>query len=177
MDWRAVKIPLDAPSGLAVLRLPDGTALATYTIESLPALTEPPPFDNPVDAPFVGLGTLVGYTLDSNNLDHTTSFDVTLVWRADQTAPTSYTVFVQLIDESGQVIAQADSVPASNTRPTTSWRSGEYIEDVQHVTFHADAQPTTASLIAGLYDPVTGARVPLASGADFITLRENIPVH
>ena len=177
LDWRAVTIPLDAPSGQAVLRLPDGMALATYTIESLPALTEPQPFDTPVNASFVGVGTLVGYTLDSDLLDHTTPFDVRLVWHADQTAATSYTVFVQLIDESGQVIAQADSAPADNTRPTTSWRPGEYIVDVQHVTFHADAQPATARLIAGLYDSATGTRVPLASGADFITLRENIQVH
>jgi hypothetical protein len=174
LDWRTARIPLDAPSGQAQIRLPDGTVLATYTIESIPLLTEPPPFETAVDAHFVGVGTLVGYTLDSETLDRTTPFDVMLVWRADQIASTNYTVFVQLIDEAGQVIAQADSMPVANTRPTTTWRPGEYLADVQQVTFHTDAQPTTARLIAGLYDASTGVRIPLASGADFITLREGI---
>jgi hypothetical protein len=176
LDWRAVQIPLDAPSGQAELRLPDGTVLATYTIESLPAVFDQPSFDTPTDAEFSGVGTLVGYSLEADALDRSLPFDVTLVWRADQTAAISYTVFVQLIDANGQVIAQADAVPAANTRPTNSWRPGEYIVDTQHLTFNDSAQPGTARLIAGFYDPATGNRVPLTSGGDFALLDASIEV-
>jgi uncharacterized membrane protein len=176
LDWRTARIPLEASSGHASLHLPDGTILATYTIESLPALYDPPEFDAPVNASFSRVGTLVGYSLSDNSLDRNLPFDVTLVWHADQTPAASYTVFVQLLDDSGQVIAQSDAIPAENMRPTNGWRPGEYIVDVQHVTFHADAQPARARLIAGLYDATTGVRVMLTSGGDFAILQDDLPV-
>jgi len=176
-DWRAVRIPLDAKTGVAELRLPDGTVLGEYAVESVPALYNAPEFAAPVGAKFPGVGTLVGYTLETDSLDRTIPIDVTLIWRGDQTPDLSYTVFVQLLNPDGQVIAQADSIPAANTRPTSGWRPGEYIVDVQQLTFHPDAQPGPARLIVGLYDPATGARVPLASGDDFVLLREEITVH
>jgi|GEM_PF-548442 len=176
LDWRAARIPLDAASGEAELRLPDGTVLGTYVIESTPAIFEVPPFDIQVDATFMGVGVLVGYSLGDVPLDRNTPFDVTLVWRAEQPTAASYTVFVQLIGADGAVIAQADAIPAANTRPTTGWRPGEYIVDVQRLTFNAAAQPGTARLIAGLYDPTTGVRVPLAGDGDFIILDESVQV-
>jgi hypothetical protein len=176
LDWRTITIPLDAPSGQAELRLPDGSLLATYTIESLPAIYDQPSFDTPIGAEFSGVGTLVGYTLESDTLDRSLPFDIILIWRADETAVTSYTVFVQLIDADGQVIAQADAVPAANTRPTNNWRTGEYIVDIQHLTFNEAAQPGTARLLVGLYEPATGERVPLTSGGDFVVLAEAIEI-
>jgi uncharacterized membrane protein len=177
LDWRTAQIPLGAPAGNAVLSLPDGTVLSNYRIESVPAIYDAPEFAVSVDAIFPGVGTLVGYTLENDSLGRAAPFDVMLIWRADETPDLSYTVFVQLLNADGVVIAQADSVPAANARPTNGWRPGEYIVDMQRVTFHEGVQPAAnARLIAGLYDPATGARVPLTSGADFITLNKSIPV-
>ena len=42
LDWRSIRIPVDAPSGTATLRVGGSVILAHYHIESLPILTETP---------------------------------------------------------------------------------------------------------------------------------------
>ncbi len=174
LDWREAVMPADVPAGEAELRLPDGRVIARYTIEVIPALTEAPAFASAVQADFSSVGSLVGFTIDGDAFDRSQPVTVTLVWRAAQPAATSYTVFVQLVSSEGRVIAQSDAVPAQNQRPTTGWRAGEYLVDEHRLSFHADATPGPARLIAGLYDAATGERLPLDDGADFVTLAENI---
>lgn len=176
LDWREAAVPADAALGEAELRLPDGTVLARYTIEVVPALYEPPAFDTAMDADFPGVGTLVGFTLHGASFDRSQPVPVTLVWKADQPTETTYTVFVQLVNVEGRVIAQSDSLPANGQRPTTGWRSGEYIVDDHTLTFHDDAAPGSARLITGLYDASTGQRLTFAPGQDFVTLAENITI-
>jgi hypothetical protein len=81
---------------------------------------------------------------------------------------------VQLISAEGRVLAQSDALPAGGARPTTGWRSGEYIVDDHRLSFHAGAGPGMARLIAGMYDAQTGQRVRFADGADAVTLAEGI---
>lgn len=170
LDWRTARIPADAPSGTARLLLPDGTALAEYAVEQVPALFEPPPFAQAVGGSISGVGTLVGYMLTGDPSDRTQPFDLTLVWLAAGATDTAYTVFAQLVSDDGRVLAQSDSPPADGARPTTGWREGEYIEDAHTLTFHADATAGTARLIVGLYDPVSGARVA-AGATDYLALQ------
>ncbi len=178
LDWRFVIIPRDASDGTAELRLPDGRVLGTYTIESLPALYYPaPPFDTLVEDGSLSEagGILIGYSISGDMTDRSQPFTLTLVWLGHP-ADISYTVFVQLVTDDGRVLAQSDSIPANGLRPTTGWRSGEYILDMHQVVFHEDASPGTARLIVGFYNAATGQRVPNARGGDFITLQEGIEV-
>jgi len=170
LDWRTARIPPDAPSGTARLLLPDGTTLAEYAVEQVPALFEPPPFAQAVGGSISGVGTLVGYTLTGDPSDRTQPFGLTLVWQAAGATDTAYTVFAQLVSDDGRVLAQSDSPPAGGARPTTGWREGEYIEDAHTLTFHADASAGAARLIVGLYDPVSGARVA-AGETDHLVLQ------
>ena len=143
--------------------------LAHYRIESLPMLTETPPFDHPIQTNFPGVGELVGYSLGDEPFSRDNPPQVTLIWRAgDQTPTISYTVFAQLLNAQGQVIAQSDAIPGQ--RPTTGWRAGEYIVDAETLTFNDNASPGTTKLIVGLYDAQTGLRVRLADGSDAVTL-------
>ncbi|MBZ0278397.1 MAG: hypothetical protein K8I60_19780, partial [Anaerolineae bacterium] len=175
-DWRDVTIPPDASGGTAELRLSDGTVIARYQVEILPAHYTPPAFATPVGVELPGVGQLVGYTLDGDSFDRTQPVPVTLLWQAAQPSPVSYTVFIQLIGADGQVIAQSDAVPAGWGRPTTGWRPGEYIEDAHQLHFNENAAPGSATLIAGMYDPVSGQRVRLADGTDAIVLAQGIVV-
>jgi hypothetical protein len=102
---------------------------------------------------------------------------LTLLWQAGETpVETAFTVFVQLLDAQGRVIAQSDAPPAGGARPTTGWRPGEVIEDAHTLRWNAVAAAGPARLIAGLYDPVTGARVPLADGRDSVLLADALTV-
>jgi hypothetical protein len=175
LDWREVQMPLDAKAGAAELRLDDGTVIAQLVVEVLPALYTPPEFGAPVGIEFPGVGTLLGYTPEHTSFDRNEPIPVTLVWLADETVARDYTVFVQLIVED-RVVAQSDAVPAQGSRPTSGWRTGEYIIDQHYLSFHEDAIAGEARLIAGLYDAATGERVRLDLGEDAVTLAEELVV-
>ncbi len=83
---------------------------------------------------------------------------VALYWRTLQPALPGYKIFVHLLDDGGQLLAQSDGVPVGWTYPTTSWQPGETIRD-EHLL---EIPPTTPRgdyrLIVGLYDAATGER-------------------
>ncbi len=109
--------------------------------------------------------TLVGITqLPITNYQ----LPITLLWRAEAEMPTSYRVFIHLVDGDGQILAQADGEPANWSRPTTSWMPGEYILDSHTLALPPDL-PTNASLRIGLYDPATGQRLQTPTG-EYLTL-------
>ncbi len=177
LDWRQIRIPLDAESGSATVQFADGIPLATLTIEAIPALYVPPPIKHPLYADVPEVGKLLGYTITGDMSDRNQPFTLSLVWQPLKPTTASYTVFAQLISTDGRVLAQSDSLPANGARPTTGWRTGEYILDEHLVAFHADATAATANLIVGLYDAATNQRVPITSTADFITLQTGVVVH
>jgi hypothetical protein len=84
---------------------------------------------------------------------------LTLYWSPDAPLDTSLRVFVHLLDADGRIIAQFDELPARGSRPTPGWLPGEFVRDTY--AFAAPDVPATA-LRLGWYDPLTGARVPLA---------------
>jgi hypothetical protein len=171
-EWRSVRIPADAPSGNADLILPDGTVIGRYGIESLPMLLEPPDYANTFEVAFPRVGELVGYSLgEPITLDSPP--ELTLVWRAGE-APSevSYTVFAQLLNAEGRVIAQSDSLPASGARPTTGWREGEYIVDRHTLSYNDLATAGDVTLIIGLYDAANNQRVRLVDGTDHVVLAD-----
>jgi len=117
------------------------------------------------------VATLVGIAADSPSPPCTpapapgTPCSLALVWRAESETPISYHVFVHLVDEAANLLAQSDAVPAGWTRPTTGWLPGEYIVDVHTLTLPADIPPGPLTFRVGLYDPDTGKRLQ-ANGAD-----------
>jgi hypothetical protein len=173
LDWRSFTVPPEAESGRAVLLLPDGRVLAELDIEALPVQTDVPEMDVTLDLPLGDLARIVGYSVDETSLDTSAeAAEITLLWQAEA-APSeaAYTVFVQLLNAEGRLIAQSDSQPAQGQRPTTGWRSGEYILDPHHLRYNALAAPGEATLIVGFYDALTGARLPVnAAGEDHLVL-------
>lgn len=177
LDWRSVRIPLDAPGGQAELLLPDGTVLSRFVVESVPSLVDSPSVEQSVAAVFPELGMLVGFTMPSQIVTATDVPSVELVWQAG-TAPieTDLTVFVQLIDANGVVVAQSDAMPAGGMRPTTTWRTGEYIVDDHYLTWNVNPAPGTARLIVGFYDAATNQRLLLDDGRDALLLLDTVQI-
>jgi len=85
-------------------------------------------------------------------------------------------VFTHLLDADGRFIGGHDSPPVEGTRPTTGWVVGEYIVDVHALAPDNAAYRGPARIEIGLYDPQTGARVPLVNGADHLVLPAEITV-
>jgi 4-amino-4-deoxy-L-arabinose transferase-like glycosyltransferase len=95
---------------------------------------------------------------------------VTLDWSADHPLAQDYTVFVQLLNGEGKLVAQSDSWPANGALPTSSWLPGEVIRDEHRLTLESGLPTGTYHVIAGLYLLSTGQRLPVQGGGDFVDL-------
>ncbi|MCX6030487.1 MAG: glycosyltransferase family 39 protein [Chloroflexi bacterium] len=93
-----------------------------------------------------------------------------LLWQAERQLVRRYKVFLQLLDPREQVIAQRDSEPAGDSRPTDTWDAGEVIQDNHGLLIPLGTPPGTYRRIIGLYDRDTGERLKLSDGKDFISL-------
>ena len=126
------------------------------------------PIPNARLTPFEGGIALLGYSVDQGQ-----GLPVTLYWRADAPVDQNYTVFTQLIAPDGTLAAQNDSRPIYGYYPTSQWQPGEIIPDRITIALPADLSPGVYTLIAGLYDAETLARLPLADGSgDYVILTE-----
>ncbi len=87
---------------------------------------------------------------------------VTLYWQAQSVIPVDYTVFMHMLDASGQIVAYADARPKAGWLPTTWWDPGKIVAD-EHTLALPDALPAgNYHLEIGLYVPETGERLPLS---------------
>jgi hypothetical protein len=86
---------------------------------------------------------------------------VCLPWAALQDGAGDYTVFVHLTDADGQMIAQGDHTPRAGEAayPTGAWSAGERVEDC--FTLPLDTPASGLTLLVGMYDPLSGTRLPV----------------
>ncbi|MFN8535464.1 MAG: DUF2723 domain-containing protein [Dehalococcoidia bacterium] len=174
LDRHLLRLPGDLPAGryrlragaygadLARLRTPGGDAVDLGTIRVVR-----PPAGAParlVGADFAGVGRLDGITVDGAT--------VRLYWTAVGPTLAPLTVFLHLVDQAGRIVAQADGPPAGGALPTDSWLAGEQILDERRLAL-AGLPSGDYRLLAGLYDPATGRRVPTGAtdAADLGILR------
>ncbi len=93
-----------------------------------------------------------------------------LRWQSIRPVAQDYHVFVHLLDSRGEKAAQRDGQPVQWLRPISSWQPGEEILDHYGFLLPSDAIPGNYHIAVGLYDPVTGQRLPVSAGAgDFAT--------
>ncbi len=144
------------------LRPQEWIVLGRAEILSWPLATEPPDIQQKVDARFGDSVDLLGYDL-AEPASPEEELSLTLHWRADPPLTRSYHVFIHLIDEAGNLVAQADGIPARWLRPTTTWRQGEVITDEHWIDLPPELPEGLYHLYVGLYEP--GAqRLSVVSG-------------
>jgi hypothetical protein len=115
---------------------------------------------------------LVGYNVSSNSLAAGDKLTVTLFWQADNTVAGDDHVFVHLLSDDEQMLAQHDGVPAQGTRPTWSWQPREVLRD-EHVLVAESGLPQGVyALSVGMYHYPTMERLPVV-GADGERLPED----
>ena len=97
-------------------------------------------------------------------------------WQAEAPVTTSYTVFTQLLDGDGRLIAQQDNLPVQGLAPTDTWQPSVVVRDPYRLAIPADTAPGNYRLIVGLY--TSAGRVPLrmadGSQSDFVEF--SIPI-
>ena len=105
---------------------------------------------------------LRGFALSSAELHHGDNLKVTLFWQALAKPKHDYTVFTQLLDEEGKLVAQADSYPLENRYPTSWWSPGYIVSDTHEIALPTLGRPATLTLIAGMYRLETMERLSIA---------------
>ncbi|MFC1465339.1 MAG: glycosyltransferase family 39 protein [Candidatus Brachytrichaceae bacterium NZ_4S206] len=89
-----------------------------------------------------------------------------LTWQAQTKLDRRYKVFVHIGPPDGAPVAQHDSEPVAGYRPTDGWSPDERIVDRRGAWIGPDVPPGAYGVFVGLYDPDTGARLPvIQSGA------------
>ncbi len=182
-DWQILPLPAHLPDGryrlqMQVLRgekplsrlywlLPLGSVvdLGSVEVKGRERSFTLPHIEYPLDFRLGEVVRLLGYDLEPTEVEAGGSVRITLYWRALSTMETSYTVFVHLLDEEGELRGQRDSVPGGGSLPTTGWMSGEVISDRYHISIASDAPPGRYRLLVGMYEPTSGKRLPVYDGA------------
>ncbi len=121
-----------------------------------------------LDANFGGQVRLVGYDDPQVSAD---GLSVRLVWQAVGNGPGDWTRFAQVLGADGAVRAQNDSPPQGGTYPTALWQAGEFVAETVRIPLENPLPAGAHSLLVGLYNPVDGGRLPLASGGDYVEIR------
>jgi hypothetical protein len=93
---------------------------------------------------------------------------LTLHWQAITTLDTSWKVFVHLVNDEGEIVAQKDQIPGAGQFPTTGWLPDEYLADSYNILIPADTPPGHEAyrLKVGLYNADT--RLPVMEKGEII---------
>jgi mannosyltransferase len=91
------------------------------------------------------------------------SIPLTLVWHAEHPPTKAYTVFTHLVGSDGVLWGQWDNPPVWGTYPTTEWTADETVFDQYLIPVRGDAPPGEYQLLVGLYDPMSGDRLPVVN--------------
>jgi hypothetical protein len=89
---------------------------------------------------------------------------VALRWEALQPVDYNYQVFVHLLNANDEKLAQRDGQPVQWMRPTSAWQPGETIVDRYAMLLPEELPAGSYTIAVGLYDPVTGQRLPVSAG-------------
>lgn len=174
-DWRPAElvtdhglwtVPRETANGTYALSLttPETTVhLADIEVQGIPHL-----FDRPTSARDAGILFGGGLLLDGyTQIADDSTLTLEIIWQGYEPVAQDYTVFVHVVDEAGQIVAQRDMMPRANGYPTSRWVPEEYIQDIY--TF-SGLPSGTYTVRMGLYLQSDGTRLLTPEGADFIWL-------
>jgi len=152
-----------------------GLSTAALPAWIAPAYAPPAPLSDeevaaiphPLQADFGGVMRLLGYDLETGAAGPGSEVAVTLYWEALAPAGQETAVFVHLLGLEERLVAQRDTLPGlgrlSATRLTPGFRWADRTVLRLPATAYA---PDVTQVEVGLYDPVSGVRLPLADGGD-----------
>ena len=156
---------LDAHAYKAAEQWVNSIRLATYAVPA--KLSNEPEVKS--GARFGNHITLDGYTLSTPQVRPGDILQLDLFWRTDVPLSTRYKVFVHVLDQNGQIVAQTDREPGGGQLPTTSWATSKPVVDRYGVLIPEDTPPGSYAIEIGLYD-FDGTRLPVSAGGDSLVV-------
>jgi hypothetical protein len=128
----------------------------------------PPPansldIEHPVEASLGDKVRLLGYNIESG-FRPGDNIHLTLFWQCLEEMPQDYTVFIHLIDERGNIVAQKDNLPVDGSYSTTKWEPGEIVRDQYDLVISPEAPSGQYQFEIGMYLAETGKRLKVWDG-------------
>lgn len=78
--------------------------------------------------------------------------DIELTWQADAPAPRDYNIFVHIVDQQGNKVAQADGPPTHFGQYLTSqWQPGDAVTTAHRISLPASLAPGRYNIVVGWY--------------------------
>lgn len=88
-------------------------------------------------------------------------FYAVLEWQPLRALDADYKAFVHVLDAQGNLAFQSDRLPLNALLPTSRWPAGQVQRDAHAVVVPAELPAGRYRVVAGVYDPATGARLPV----------------
>jgi len=144
----------NAPAG-------DPLSIGQVEVQTVQREFKRPEVEVPAEASFGDKLRLLGYDMEQS----TGELDITLHWQALRRMEVAYKFFVHLLDvETGEPVAQVDFMPRDWTYPTHWWEQDEFVSDEITLAI-SDVPPGRYPVAIGVYNPDTGARLPVTEAA------------
>ena len=105
-----------------------------------------------VFVPFGESIQLNGFTLLENELRPGDIVQTTLFWQAAQPVENRYKVFLHVLNEQGQLVAQRDSEPGGGMAMTIDWEPAQTVVDNHGILLPYDLPEGNYQLVLGMYE-------------------------
>ncbi len=168
--WSGLGVQDGRPLIATVAVGPPAKALAQWQAEeeqSAKGLTEamrlpPPETAGEDDAPFLGsLLVPMAAFVDKTVVAPGQTLGIVLTALSSASSPIPYWQTVQLLDADGRPVSQQDGPVGGWDLPSDRWTVGQAIDTRHDLTLPADLQPGTYTLVAAVYNPQSGWRLPV----------------
>lgn len=124
----------------------------------------PPDIDHPLNVELADGVTLRGYGLAPAGVGAGQTLTVTLYWQVRAAPSRHYQVYVHLVGDDPEPLAQGDGPPLMGDYPTSLWAADETIADPHPIALPADLPIGQYRLLVGMYSLETLERLPRIDG-------------
>jgi hypothetical protein len=141
----------DLASGERMIQVNGSETYTIGTVQLLPHQSELE-VPNPISVSFDNQIELVGYSLSDLSPVAGENVELTLYWRGLREIDQDYVVFAHIIDPAtSSIFAGSDAQPANWTAPTSTWQTGDIVEDAHTLNINPETPPGIYELEIGLY--------------------------
>jgi hypothetical protein len=83
-------------------------------------------------------------------------------WKVEQPFDQDFLIFVHILDGAGNIVTQRVAPPWQGRFPTSSWRAGTLVVDVNDLALPDGLPPGEYTIALGMFDPASGAHPPMS---------------